>query len=162
MTLNSTSNTQQCVLENIINLEPQSQPNQSLEATGQKYINKFSTNRSGDIGEYTIVPEAWKRGAEVYLNAGCDGKTDLILEIEGELYQINVKIAGYKFDSKAGRSDNFQRKWRWRADNASIVKPPIWCVVVEPRNDRYRVRWPSKQGRNQPPNCPPGLEKFWD
>ena len=138
---------------------------QKLEKRGQtsinefdnSYTNKFSRNRAGDIGEVTVIPEAWKRGAEVYLNAGCDGKTDLILEIEGKLYQINVKTAALKFNGD---------KPFWAANNSALVKPPVWAVVVEPRYDGYRVRWPLKKGGrndgNRPPHCPPGLEKFWD
>ena len=133
------------------------QLNQNQGKPGQKYTNTFSPTRSGDIGEYTVVTEAWKRGAEVYLNAGGNGKTDLILEIEGELYQINVKTAARKINQTSKSS-----KWSWRANNAATVKPPIWPVIVEPRDDGYLVRWSTKHGRNQPPHCPPGLEKFWD
>ena len=48
------------------------------------------------------------------------------------------------------------------ANNAALVKLPIWAVIVEPRDVGYIIRWPTKWGRNQAPNCPPGLEKFWD
>ena len=119
------------------------------------YTKRFSSRRSGDICEYTIVTEAWKRGAEVYLNAGSSGKTDLVLEVEGKLYQIDSKIA----DLKRYPSSN---RWGWVANHAASVKPPVWALVVEPHDDGYRIRWPLKHGRNQPPLCPPGLEKFWD
>ncbi len=157
MTLNSPLNYPQLKLGNIINLEPPSQQSRNQEKPGQKYINKFSSTRSGDIGEHTVITEAWKRGAEVYPNAGGNGKTDLILEIEGELYQINVKTAAWKLNQTSKSI-----KWSWRATNASTVKPPVWALIVEPRDDGYLVRWSTKQGRNQPPLCPPGLEKFWD
>ena len=157
MTLNSPSNYPQLKLGNIINLEPPSQQSHNQEKPGQKFTNKFSPTRSGDIGEHTVITEAWKRGAEVYPNAGGDGKTDLILEIEGTLYQINVKSANLKLNKTSKGS-----KWSWRANNAAKVKPPIWALTVEPRDDGYIVRWPTKWGRNQPPLCPPGLEKFWD
>ena len=124
-----------------------------IDEFDNSYLNKFSPSRSGDIGEATVIPEAWKRGAEVYLNAGCDGRTDLILEIEGKLYQINVKVACIKSNNN---------KLYWSANNTGQVKPPVWAVVVEPRYDGYRIRWPTKRGAFQPPNCPPGLEKFWD
>ncbi len=104
--------------------------------------------------EYTIVTEAWKRGAEVYINPGSDGKTDLVLEIKGELYQINVKAGDLK-KCRSGR-------WVWIANHASEVKPPVWAVVVETREDGFRIRWPLKPGFNQPEKCPPGLERFWD
>ena len=157
MTLNPLLKTPLEKLENIINLEPPLQLNQNQGKPGQKYTNTFSPTTSGDIGEYTVVTEAWKRGAEVYLNAGGNGKTDLILEIEGELYQINVKTANLK-RSKTSKGSS----WRWAANNAATVKLPIWAVIVEPRDVGYFIRWPTKWGRNQAPNCPPGLEKFCD
>ena len=40
-----------------------------------------------------VIVEAMKRGAYVYKNVGCSGKTDLILEKNGDKISIDVKAS---------------------------------------------------------------------
>ena len=100
---------------------------------------------------------AWK-GAEVFSNFGCDGKTDLVLKIDDQLVQIDVKLAQWKMGGTGGYS--------WSASGAQKVKPPIYPVIVVPEGDimNWKVRWINKHGSHGPNctyNCPPGLEDFW-
>ena len=61
---------------------------QRPETTGAK---STDTNRKGDFWEYHVALEAWKRGAEVFMNIGRTGKTDLVLEWQGKLLRVDVK-----------------------------------------------------------------------
>ena len=117
---------------------------------GQKFINRFSTNRSGDIAEQFVIFEAMLRGAEVFCNVGCDGKTDMVLKINGKLYEIDVKIAEWHYGL-----------WKSKAHR---VKLPIYPVIVEPANHGYKARWSLYHGGgpNARKKCPLGLEDFWD
>ena len=145
--------TQQLQLENTTNSDAQLQQKQSKGKTGHKFINKYSTNRLGDICEQFVVYEALKRGAEVYTNASCKGKTDLIIGFsEGVIYEFDVKSGNLK--------QNKNGTWSWRANNAALVSEPRWPIVVELREDYWKVRWPLDRKRN--PKCPEGLERFWD
>lgn len=83
---------------------------------------------------------AWERGAEAYRNAGSTGKGDLVLKINGQLIECDVKQMTW--DSK--RNDFFCK---------NTVEPGIVPVVVHPAN--RTVRW--VRGRE-----PAGLENFWD
>ena len=126
----------------------------TLEKTGPKSTDeKLSKSRQGDIAEHFVCYEAARRGAEVFYNNGSRGQTDLILKINGQLYEINVK------------SDTFV-KGSWGAYNAgpSNVKAPVWPVCVTPYPEGYSARWPRKHGGDSKKigvRCPPGLEDFW-
>ena len=91
MTLSSPLNTQQLELESTTTLESQLQQRQSLAAIGQRYI-ESNTKRTGDFYEYYVALEAWKRKAEVFMNLGSSGKTDLILKIGDRLLECDVKV----------------------------------------------------------------------
>lgn len=63
---------------------------QSVETTGDPLTDN---NRRGDIYEHIVIVEAMKRGANVYKNVGCTGKTDMILEHNNEKLSIDVKAS---------------------------------------------------------------------
>ena len=129
------------------------QQKQNKGKTGDKYINKYSPNRLGDICEHFVVYEALKRGAEVYANTSCKGKTDLIIGFsEGEIYEFDVKSGNLK--------QNKNGDWTWRANNAARVSGPRWPIVVELWEEGWKVRWALNTKRI--PKCPNGLEGFWD
>ena len=52
----------------------------------------IDTNRLGDIAEYVVITEALKRGAEVFKNVGCTGKTDLVVSMAGRTLHVDVKV----------------------------------------------------------------------
>ena len=88
MILNSPLNTLPQRQANITDLDVQLQLKQNQEKTGAKSID---TNRKGDFWEYHVALEAWRRGAEVFMNIGRTGKTDLVLEKDGNLLKVDVK-----------------------------------------------------------------------
>lgn len=101
------------------------------------------------------------RGASVFKNTGCDGKTDLCFKYKGKLYEIDVKLARY-MESEKGR-------FFWRANQASSVRPPVYPLIVVPLTGSdlsgWYCRWNMKRGGNKYTkeyNCPPGLENFWN
>ena len=124
---------------------------QTLEIPGLRSIDyNYSSNRIGDISEFFVLYSALKRGAEVFYNHGSAGKADLVLKINDQLYEIDVKTAVKS------------EKGLWRAKNCDKVKPPVWALVVTPYPDKeYECRWPHKWGNQHAVTCPPGLEDFW-
>jgi len=116
----------------------------------------LSPNRKGDIAEqYVCILAQWK-GAEVFTNIGCDGKTDIVLKIDGNLIEIDVKLAQWK---KAGNGHH-----SWTASLAHQVELPVYPVIVVPDGEimDWKIRWKNINSGNSPPHCPPGLENFWD
>ena len=136
---------QQELLENTTTSESKSKPKQKPETTGPK---STSCNRTGDYWEYHVMMKAWEKGAEIFPNLGCDGKTDMVLKIDGSLYEIDVK----------------QMKWHQKGYWCSVKKvhaPGVWAVWVNP--ETRDVRWPyTGGGSSRIPQCPPGLEDFWN
>lgn len=91
--------------------------------------------------------KAWEKGAEIFPNLGCDGKTDMVLKIDGSLYEIDVK----------------QMKWHHAGYWSSAKKvhtPGVWAVWVNP--ETRAIRWAYEHGSNKRFQCPPGLEDFWN
>lgn len=94
------------------------------------------------------------KGADVFRNVGCDGKTDFVISYKQHLFKIDVKIF----------SGNYLR--------GTPVPPdvyPVVVVAVDPSNvSTWHVRWRGlRKGVNITTsafkaNCPPGLENFWD
>lgn len=60
-------------------------------APGQKHTNCPSFK--GDFYEHIVILEAMKRGAHVYKNVGCSGKTDMIIECNGRTIAVDVKAS---------------------------------------------------------------------
>ena len=113
----------------------------------------LSTNRKGDIAElYVQIIAQWK-GAEVFHNIGCDGKTDMVLKIDDQLVQIDVKVA---HPSK-------KEATTWSCAEASRVELPVYPLIVVPEGDimDWKIRWKRNDTRHGPQHCPPGLEDFW-
>ena len=149
MNLSTHLNTQQSEQENITGLDYQSQQKPNQEIPGQK------STKKGDTAEQFVIFEALNRGAEVFPNASKAGPADVVLKINGELIEINVKMASWQENSQS-----------WKAENACKVSPPQWALMVEPRQSGWVIRWPRKQGGNRTNNlgfqCPTGLEDYWN
>jgi len=102
------------------------------------------------------------RGATVFRNTGCDGKTDLCLKYKGSIYEIDVKLACYD-ETKPG-------VYCWKTGNASSVRLPVYPLIVVPATGAdlsgWYCRWKQKIGQRSAAiksyHCPPGLENFWD
>lgn len=92
------------------------------------------------------------KGADVFRNLGCDGKSDLVVSFDGTVFKVDVKL--------------------WTASPRGTTKPAdIYPVIVEACTPSditsWIVRWRGKTKANRStdyfqPNCPPGLENFWD
>lgn len=95
------------------------------------------------------------RGASVFKNTGCDGKTDLCFKYGNQIHEIDVKLAYYTSTNTGGC---------WRSRDASDVQLPVYPLVVVPVTGAdlsgWYCRW--KMNRNKTNHCPPGLENFWD
>jgi hypothetical protein len=101
------------------------------------------------------------KGATVFQNTGCDGKTDLCFKYKGSIYEIDVKLARY-MQGKPGY-------YCWRTNTASNVKLPVYPLIVVPATGAnltgWYCRWLAQKGSNnivKSYHCPPGLENFWD
>jgi hypothetical protein len=98
------------------------------------------------------------KGATVFQNTGCDGKTDLCFKYKGSIYEIDVKLAHYE-ETRPGY-------YYWRTQKASLVSLPVYPLIVVPSTGAnlsgWYCRW-LRSGRGKTtPHCPPGLENFWD
>ena len=162
MNLSTHLNTQQSEQENITGLDCQLQQKPNQEIPGQKSTSDYydiekrkCINKKGDTAEQFVIFEALNRGAEVFPNASRVGAADIVLKINGELIEINVKMASWQ-----------EKHQSWKAENASKVFPPQWALMVEPRQSGWVVRWPRKKGGNRTNNlgfqCPTGLEDYWN
>ena len=101
-----------------------------------------------------------RRGAEVFPNASRSGPADIVLKINGILYEFDVKTSWWEANPKTGEP-------RWQAQGCYLVTYPQWPIVVDPEISGYIVRWPTKKfscgrGREGEPRCPEGLENFWN
>ena len=99
------------------------------------------------------------KGAEVFPNAGCDGKADTCFKYKGGIYEIDVKLARLL--------NNGCGVYSWGSTKVYLVKPPVYPLIVVPATGVDMSGWYCKwvglrTGRNPPPHCPPGLENFWD
>ncbi len=108
----------------------------SLETTGRKYI---KPNILGDVSEYIVVTEALKRGAEVFKNSCCTGKSDMILKYNNQLYEIDVKTER--------NQDGY-----WKSTGPSY-REGIYFVFVNPIT--WKVRWITGK-------APTPIENFWN
>ena len=87
---------------------------------------------------------AWK-GAEVFPNNNSTGRADLMMHIDGQIYEFDVKVSTWRED-----------KQQWDPKNTWRVQEPVIPIVVEPDGDiaNWRVRWLTGK-------APEGLENFW-
>jgi len=113
-------------------LQPKPQP----DCPGLKLTD---TSRLGDIAEYVVIAEALKRGAEVYKNVGCTGKTDVVIGLSGKTLQIDVKVEEWDIRSNSYYSPGLSGATKDRV----LVNPSTW-----------QVRWPKGK-------APEGWESFW-
>ena len=143
---------EQLRLANTTNLDAQL-PQKPQKASLGRIRTDLSDNRKGDLAEQWVQIIAAYKGAEIYPNRYCDGKTDLILKIDDLLAPIDVKLASWD-----------QRHSCWRSTRASEVELPVYPVIVIPEGDitDWKIRWKNvTSAHNSPPHCPPGLEDFW-
>ena len=96
-------------------------------------------SRIGDIAEYVVITEALKRGAEVFKNVGCTGKTDIVLSLGHNTLHIDVKLEKRKPDGSYGS---------YGSRKATVPR-----VLVNP--ETWDVRWVKGK-------APEGWETFWN
>lgn len=137
MILNSHSNGQQPTLENITTSESQSQLMRQVEKPGLTLTDR---SRLGDIAEYIVIIEALRRGADVFKNVGCTGKTDIILAKDEKTLHVDVKTEHW--DKRCCRYVSYGV--RGAKKSRALVNPQTWAV-----------RWPK--GKE-----PEGWETFWN
>lgn len=145
-------NIQLQLLENTTKLDAESTLNPVKESLGQRRTD-LSLSRRGDIAEQLVCIIAQWKGAEVFTNTGSDGKTDIVLKIDGNLVEIDVKLAQWKPANNC-----------WESSAAAKIKPPVYPVIVAPDGDimDWKIRWKKlTAASNSPPHCPSGLEDFW-
>lgn len=87
-----------------------------------------------------MILKSWERGAEVYKNVGCSGKTDLVLSYGGNVLEVDVKQMNKNGEGKYTASGSASRA------SKSVV-------LVNP--ETLEVRW--IKGKE-----PKGWENFWD
>lgn len=118
----------------------------------------FSPNRAGDIAEGYATVALMAKGATVFRNTGCDGKTDLCFKYAGSMYEVDVKLAHL---TTCGNGS-----YVWKTKSASDVKAPIYPLIVMPKTfsdlSGWSCRWLVRGNQHGNPVCPPGLENFWD
>ena len=137
MTLNLHLPFQQYTLESIITADCQSKQKQQSDCPGLKLTD---SSRLGDIAEYVVITESLKRGAEVYKNVGCTGKTDVVIDLNGNSLHIDVKVEEWDVRSNSYYSPGISGAIKDRA----LVNPSTW-----------QVRWPKGK-------APKGWESFWN
>ena len=117
-----------------------SQQNQPLDLLGQT---RTDANRKGTYWENYVKLKAWERGAEVYENACCTGKVDIILEMNGELLPCDVK-------AKVERSKQYPG--RYYQDTLNCIPEDVYMICVDPSTKQ--INWHTKR-------IPAGWEDFW-
>jgi hypothetical protein len=93
-----------------------------------------------------------EKGGEALRNLSPNGKVDLCLVVNEAVILIDVKLAQWHKSVQC-----------WNCPAASLVKRPVYPVIVVPSGDNNRewaIKWQIKKGNIV--NCPPGLENFWD
>ena len=109
------------------------------ETTGPK---STSPPREGGKWELWVKFHAIERGAECYDNILPCGKTDLIIEWQGQLLKCDVKQM-----TRAGRNMD------WCPRGIDKIADGTWQVCVHP--ETRAISWPPKY-------TPPGWEDFWN
>lgn len=133
--------TQLSLQDSTTTFELPSQQKPKLGTVGQRFTDP---SRKGDLAEQLVGLIATWKGAEVYKNINCTGKTDLILNINDTLYELDVKLA--RLNAVTGG---------WFA-NTYTVEAPVIPVLVVPNGDIFE--WKIQWIRNR---YPKELENFW-
>ena len=125
-------------LENTTTYESQSHLKPNKETHGLRFTD---SNRTGDYYEHMVIMAAWEKGVEVFKNAGCTGKIDLVLaKSTNDLLSIDVGVAQ---SNKTGHL----------VACGSFSKKTATPVLVHPITKQ--IRW--VRGRE-----PKGWEDFWE
>ena len=90
-----------------------------------------SPSFKGDLYEHIVIAEAMKRGAYVYKNVGCSGKTDMIIQKDDITLHIDVKAS------------------------TTHKSPGIGISLVHVDVDTHKVRW------GRPNSIPTLWSEFW-
>ena len=91
--------------------------------------------------ELTVCRDALLRGADVFRNVSCVGKTDLILMKDDLVLRVDVKTL--KFDPRIKKYTSHSYK----------PLPGIYHVFVD--CESWKPRWNKR-------HIPPGWEDFWN
>ena len=134
--------TQQQLLESTTTCELESTPKQSTEQIGRKFTNK---SRLGDISEHLVITEALQRGAEVFPNCTCTGTIDLIIKINDQHLDCDVKTMTQRHLA-TGRMEYYHTPKSHTAEG-------VHCISVNP--ETHSISW-------HPSLTPKGFETFWD
>ena len=125
---------------------------ETSELNKLKHLQNLSARRTGDYWEYHVMLEAWKRGAEVYMNQGATGTADLAIYYNGHLVRCDVKV----FRKKKNRGTLGQygavSSHTGKAAHEKL-KQGTYIIGVHPITGE--VRWIETHE-------PPGLENFWN
>ena len=145
MTLNSPLKTLQLGLESITTCEYKSKQNLNQDTIGPKSIN-IDSQRDGDYWEHYVALEAWRRGAEVYMNMGKTGKTDLVIEYHDRIIKCDVK-------ARSAVAKAYPHRYYQPATTTMDPNKPIFMVCVHPVTKQ--IHWHESR-------VPTGWEGFWD
>ena len=127
-------------LENITIYGSKSKQTAGLDLLGQK---RTDNNRKGDYWELFVALEAIERGAEVFKNVSCVGSVDMVLEIEGTMYPINVKAMVER---------NKQSPGKYYQETLNVIPEDVYMVNVHPVTKE--ICWHTKR-------IPEGLKDYW-
>ena len=147
-------NSQQLKLESITTSESQSPLKLVPEVRGLTLID-IEKNKAGDMAEAYASLALMLKGATVFKNTSCVGKTDLCFDYKGSIYKVDVKLASFR----VGKG--------WQTKKASEVMMPVYPLLVIPETGAdlsgWYCRWHRKGAGCKPrTHCPPGLENFWE
>lgn len=95
--------------------------------------------------EHIVITEALKRGAEVFPNCTCTGSIDLIIKINGQHLDCDVK----SMTQRGRKRGYFNYHHTAKGDTAKGV----YCISVHPIT--FVVSW-------HPSLTPDGFKTFWD
>jgi len=95
--------------------------------------------------ENIVIAEALKRGAEAFPNACCTGDTDLIIKVNGCLYECDVKSMTQRHIASGNYS--------YYHEALSKVADDVFFVSIHPVE--HTINW-------HPKRVPEGLETFWN
>jgi len=95
--------------------------------------------------EHIVITEALKRGAEVFPNSSCTGSIDLIIKINGQSIDCDVKSMTQRHKAKG--------LFYYSHTAKSMTSAGVYCISVHP--ETLSISW-------HPSLTPEGFETFWD